>query len=280
MSENKGITFRQLLPPYEKYKSSGPRLHKAENRMVIDCMDITHGSQHLIGVLYARYLYEVTHKCTIPPGYEIDHIDGDKTNDSIENLQAVPAYINTIKGTRLSTLINKHCKTHVLVRCPICGSWFETTRIKYNQASASGKILFCRKDCYWKSREVNAKLTQPCIEYKEVPEQPFKHIHPDFTNYSTPFASTHVIHRCKDCGKAIPAKNKLCGDCEKARRFPQETKDKTLKVIEQSFQQYNRLNMVFCGKLLNISDKAVSKRCKRLFGTDYKTILTERFSHP
>lgn len=41
------------------------------------------------------YLY---HNGPPLPGYQIDHIDNDKTNDRIENLQQIPALLNSVKG--------------------------------------------------------------------------------------------------------------------------------------------------------------------------------------
>ena len=38
---------------------------------------------------YAKYLYTSYYKCDIPIGEEIDHINGDKTDDRIENLQKI-----------------------------------------------------------------------------------------------------------------------------------------------------------------------------------------------
>ncbi len=36
-----------------------------------------------------RYIWEQYHKKPIPPGYQIHHIDGDKLNNKIENLQMI-----------------------------------------------------------------------------------------------------------------------------------------------------------------------------------------------
>lgn len=278
MGAYKHVIFRRLLPPYDDYKSSGPRFHKTEGRMLIDCLDIKHGSQHQMGMLYSRYLYEVTHG-KIPEGYEIDHIDGDKTNDSLDNLQAIPATINNIKGTRQSTLINNHCKNHVLVRCPICGKWVDTPRVKYNKAVENGSTVFCGRPCLYKANKYKVRLTQPHIEYQPVPEQPYKHITPPFEQYSTPMEQ-RKIHRCPQCGKEIPTQCKLCGECNKNKRFPPEAQQATINAIQETFKRCNRFSMLLCSRLLGISDKAVAKRCVRMFGKDYKRIIMEKFRHP
>lgn len=35
---------------------------------------------------YAKYLYTSHYECDIADGDQVDHIDNDKTNDTIENL--------------------------------------------------------------------------------------------------------------------------------------------------------------------------------------------------
>lgn len=65
---------------------------------------------------YAKYLYTSYYKCEIPKGEEIDHINGDKTDDRIENLQKISASYNRVK--------DKKGKELVELICPICGNTF------------------------------------------------------------------------------------------------------------------------------------------------------------
>jgi len=65
---------------------------------------------------YAKYLYTSHYKCDIPKGEEVDHIDGDKMNDVIENLQVISATYNRQK--------NHHIKEMVELECPICKKKF------------------------------------------------------------------------------------------------------------------------------------------------------------
>lgn len=277
MGSNKGIIFRRLLAPYADYKSSGPRLHVQENRMYIDCIDTTHSGNHKLGILYARYLYEVTHRAFIPNGYDIDHIDGDKTNDDIANLQAIPSRLNNAKGGRICDIVNSHCARNVLLRCPICGKWFDAPRIKYENAKKNGKVIYCSRNCTWEGLRCKFKVVQACIEYKSIPEQPYKHNHPKFEDYSEPYEELIITNPCAVCGTPIPTKQKMCGECYLKSKFPQAAMDATVSVIEQSYEMFNRLNMVWCGKALNKSDNAIKKRCIRLFGNNYKTILDNKY---
>lgn len=46
---------------------------------------------------YAKYLYTSHYKCDIPKGEQIDHINDDKMDDRIENLQKVSREFNNRK---------------------------------------------------------------------------------------------------------------------------------------------------------------------------------------
>ena len=65
---------------------------------------------------YAKYLYTSFYKCDISYGDEIDHINGDKMDDRIENLQIISQKYNRVKD-------HKH-KEMVELICPICGNKF------------------------------------------------------------------------------------------------------------------------------------------------------------
>ena len=41
------------------------------------------------GMLYSKYLYCSYYQCDVPENEHIDHINGDKTDDRIENLQKI-----------------------------------------------------------------------------------------------------------------------------------------------------------------------------------------------
>lgn len=76
------------------------------------------------GMLYARYVWEKHNNRMLPDGFTIDHIDEDKTNDSIENLQILSLSDNMMKNIDFRT---KKGKLHVVLKmvCPICGVTFD-----------------------------------------------------------------------------------------------------------------------------------------------------------
>lgn len=65
---------------------------------------------------YAKYLYTSYHKCDIPKGEQIDHINSDKMDDRIENLQKVSWDFNNKKDKKDSDMIE--------MECPVCKNKF------------------------------------------------------------------------------------------------------------------------------------------------------------
>ena len=65
---------------------------------------------------YAKYLYTSYYNCDVAEGDHIDHINGDKMDDRIENLQVISGTYNRQKD-------HKH-KEMVICVCPVCGTEF------------------------------------------------------------------------------------------------------------------------------------------------------------
>lgn len=65
---------------------------------------------------YAKYLYTSYYEIDIPEGEQIDHINGDKMDDRIENLQVISGTYNRQKD-------HKH-KEMIILTCPVCGEEF------------------------------------------------------------------------------------------------------------------------------------------------------------
>lgn len=67
----------------------------------------------MITMSYAKYLYTSHYKCDVDKNYHIDHINGDKMDDRIENLQKITGKYNRQKD---------HCRKEMVVMvCPVCG---------------------------------------------------------------------------------------------------------------------------------------------------------------
>ena len=65
---------------------------------------------------YAKYLYTSYYNCDVDSYYHIDHINGNKMDDRIENLQKISGTYNRQKD-------HKH-KEMVICICPVCGKEF------------------------------------------------------------------------------------------------------------------------------------------------------------
>ena len=72
------------------------------------------GEMH--GMSYAKYLYTSYYEIDIPEGEQIDHINGDKMDDRIENLQVISGTYNRQKDHKRKEMI--------ILTCPVCGEEF------------------------------------------------------------------------------------------------------------------------------------------------------------
>lgn len=65
---------------------------------------------------YAKYLYTSHYNCDVAEGDQVDHINRDKMDDRIENLQVISGTYNRQKD-------HKH-KEMIIRVCPVCGTEF------------------------------------------------------------------------------------------------------------------------------------------------------------
>lgn len=84
-----------------------------------------YATKEMISMSYAKYLYTSHYKCEIIKGNEIDHINGNKLDDRIENLQVVSKKYNIQKD-------HKH-KEMIELECPVCHTkfLFEKRNLKF-----------------------------------------------------------------------------------------------------------------------------------------------------
>lgn len=111
-------------------------LHRKMNRMQV-CM-INRTTKNRRTVLYAKYLICIKEGRILSPNEEVDHIDNDKTNDTLENLQIISGRENRKKQATGRTMIT--------LSCDGCGKLFnrERRQVIYKP---SGHKKFCSKDC-------------------------------------------------------------------------------------------------------------------------------------
>ncbi len=100
------------------YKDKGfIRVYINTNKEPRRVATLLHESRKLHSMSYAKYLYTSYYKVDVPKDLEIDHINGDRMDDRIENLQAISAEYNRkkdLKGKEMVELICPVCKCKFL----------------------------------------------------------------------------------------------------------------------------------------------------------------------
>ena len=99
----------ELESPYKEMWRKGYLVTNTEGRRNIILFN---SRSERTTVSYARYLMSVSLGYFVPPEYEVDHIDDDKTNDILSNLQLLSSTENKKKQAS---------KTRPSVCCVICG---------------------------------------------------------------------------------------------------------------------------------------------------------------
>lgn len=70
----------------------------------------------MVSMSYAKYLYTSYYKCDINKNFHVDHINGNKMDDRIENLQILSIKENIQKDHKQKEML--------LLVCPVCGKQF------------------------------------------------------------------------------------------------------------------------------------------------------------
>lgn len=101
----------------EYYKNKGyDKLYVATNKEPRRVATLRKPNQEMTSMSYAKYLYTSHYKCDIPKGDQVDHINGDKMDDRIENLQVISSKYNSIKDKKIKEMVE--------LTCPVCGNKF------------------------------------------------------------------------------------------------------------------------------------------------------------
>lgn len=123
--------------PYNKRWKSGYIVINKENRRTLI---LVNNEKDRTSTQYARYLLAVKLKRFLTEDETVDHIDEDKTNDSIDNLQILSRKENSIKSCK---------KPDVKLVCPVCEIVFyrSLTQISGKKDRAKSNMIACSRSC-------------------------------------------------------------------------------------------------------------------------------------
>ena len=106
-----------IIEVSEYYKNKGYiRAYLATNKEPRRVCILRKDDGTMTSMAYAKYLYTSYYNCDIAERDQVDHINGDKMDDRIENLQVISGTYNRQKD-------HKH-KEMVIRICPVCGTEF------------------------------------------------------------------------------------------------------------------------------------------------------------
>ena len=138
----------QLEYPYDDY--NGYLVTNSENRKNICLVHKTNYSRTTIS--YARYLMSVKEKRKLLPEEQVDHIDEDKTNDIIYNLQI----LSKADNNRKSFIVRNKTRKMVQLVCPNCNIIFERC-LNNTHLQKKGHYTSCSRKCSYEI--LSKKLT-------------------------------------------------------------------------------------------------------------------------
>ena len=88
---------------------------------------------------YARYLMSCYLKRYLKKDEHVDHIDNNKLNDTIDNLQILSPADNNKK--------NRHKRTYMTLVCPVCNNSFTKESRQVNHKIKNGNNPTCSRRC-------------------------------------------------------------------------------------------------------------------------------------
>ena len=115
------------------------------------------------GMTYARYLMCVKLKTILPTELEVDHVNDDKSDDSIDNLQILTKQQNILKQKINYVLNEQVCYGY---HCAYCETAFILTESEVNKRKNQSKtnLVFCSKECSMQLTSMNSKISQEQID--------------------------------------------------------------------------------------------------------------------
>lgn len=129
------------MNPYADYKVYGPYIHAGQGRYYVYLVN----PKHRTSTSYARYLMSIHLGRLLTREEEVDHIDNNKQNDSIDNLQIVTKQYNRAKNRK---------PTLVKLVCPNCLIEFIRPRNQTHLVKGGKIPTCCSRSCSSKYQHV------------------------------------------------------------------------------------------------------------------------------
>lgn len=125
----------QLDYPFtEDFKAAYLNINKEPRRVV----SLVRKDGSKTSVSYARYLMCCAKRRYLSADEHVDHIDNDKLNDVLDNLQIITQQENNAKN---------RSRTYLTLTCPICKREFTKELKNLNHKLKSGKNPTCSRFC-------------------------------------------------------------------------------------------------------------------------------------
>lgn len=123
--------------PYNEKWKTGYLVTNKENRKTVI---LVNKKDDRSSTQYARYLLAVSLGRFLTDKETVDHIDNDKTNDSLDNLQILSKAENIIKACK---------QPDVELTCPICSTGFyrTLTQLRGKKDKAEANMIACSRSC-------------------------------------------------------------------------------------------------------------------------------------
>lgn len=123
--------------PYSEIWKSGYVVTNKENRKTLL---LVNDKKDRSSTQYARYLLAVKLKRFLTSDETVDHVNDDKTDDSLENLQIL---------TRKDNLVKANKYPDVKLICPICKDTFyrTLTQLRGKKERIENNMVACSRSC-------------------------------------------------------------------------------------------------------------------------------------
>jgi predicted RNA-binding Zn-ribbon protein involved in translation (DUF1610 family) len=254
--------------PFQEYKSTGPRWDKYSGRLTMSLVPIAGGKK--LSMSYARYMMTCHMGRVLDTAEEVDHIDGDRTNDSLENLQILTKSQNSRKTVTDPLAIARRRKIMWFL-CPHCTTRFERQKSKSHLATG-GSLTFCSRVC--------GSFSKLYLDHKQEYGKVYieftpKNLGEPWANWSDPIPvevrSNGLVTKkkkytiCRTCRTPFPAargKKFCCDACARAARSENvPSKAKMVSLIASI--RYGTASWASIGRDYEVSDNAVRKWAKK-----------------